>query len=80
MASINTANLCLGDVFLTRHNAKIASIRDGRDDLVVQPGEFLRVPFEPSAFDESNAPRLNLALQAPRPVLEEFASLDGWLI
>ena len=79
MASINTANLSLTDVFTTRHGAKIASIRDGRDDLVVQPNEFLRVPFEPSAFND-DAQRLNLVLEAPRPILEVLAELDEWLI
>ena len=80
MASLTTANFSLSDVFTTRHNAKIASIRDGRDDLVVQPDQFLRVPFEPSAFSESDTHRLNLFLEAPRPLLEIFADFDEWLI
>ena len=80
MASINPANLSLSDVFTTRGGAKIASIRNGDGDLVVQPNEFIRIPFEPSSFNESDSQRLNLILEAPRSVLEVFADLDEWLI
>ena len=81
MASINLATLSLDDPFTTSNGAKIASIRrDGNNDLVVQPGELLRVPFEPTAFGESDSSRFNLVLEAPRPVLEAFADLDEWLI
>ena len=82
-SSIDTAELRLGDVFLTRHNAKIASIRDGIKDLILQPDEFLQVPFDPMAFDESskfNATRLNLFLHPCRSLLEDLATLDEWLI
>ena len=80
MASINPATLSLNDVYTTPHGAKVAQIRDGGGALVIQPNEFLRVPFEPSAFNESDAQRLNLFIEAPRPVLEMFAALDEWLI
>ena len=80
MASINTATLSLGDVFTTRHGAEIASIRDGKGDLVIQPEEILRVPFEPSAYSESETHRLTMLLEASRPLLEVFAELDEWLI
>ena len=80
-SSIDTAELRLGDVFLTRHNAKIASIRDGIKDLIIQPGEFLKVPFDPMSFDESgNPPRLNLFLHPCRSLLEDLATIDEWLI
>jgi len=80
MASINTANLSLSDVFTTPHGAKIAVIKDGVGDLAIQPNEFVRIPFEPSTFNASDAHRLNLILEAPRPLLEVFAELDEWLI
>ena len=81
MASFNPATLSLSDVFTTPHGAKIASIRnDGVNDLVIQPNEFVRIPFEPSAFNESDSQRLNLILDAPRPVLEAFADLDEFLV
>ena len=79
MAFINTANLSLSDVFTTPHGAKIASIRNGVNDLVIQPNEFVRIPFEPSAFNASDTYRLNMILEAPRPLLEVFAELDEWL-
>ena len=81
MANINLATLSLGDPFTTSNGSKIASIRSGNDDLVLLPGEYLRVPFEPTtSFGESDTNRLNLVLEAPRPVLEAFADLDEWLI
>ena len=80
-SSIDTAELRLGEVFLTRHNAKIASIRDGNKDLVLQPEEFLKVPFTPMNFDESGpTTRLNLFLHPCRSLLEDVASIDEWLI
>ena len=81
MANINLATLSLGDPFTTSNGSKIASIRSGNGDLVLLPGEFLRVPFEPTnSFGESDSSRFNLVLEAPRPVLEAFADLDEWLI
>ena len=79
-SSIDTAELRLGDVFLTRHNAKIASIRDGNKDLVLQPEEFLKVPFTPMNFDDNAATRLNLFLHPCRSLLEDVVSIDEWLI
>ena len=80
-SSIDTAELRLGEVFLTRHNAKIASIKNGIQDLILQPEEFLNVPFTPMNFDE-NGPtaRLNLFLHPCRSLLEDVASIDEWLI
>ena len=71
MASIDTANLSLHDVFATRHGAKICSITDGDGDLVFQPNEYLRVPFEPSVFDKSETERLNRVFDSRR-VLKEW--------
>ena len=79
-SSIDTAELRLGDVFLTRHNAKIASIRDGNKDLVLQPEEFLKVPCTPMNFDDNVATRLNLFLHPCRSLLEDVVSIDEWLI
>ena len=70
------ANLSFCDVFTTRHGAKIASIRDGDGDLVFQPDEYFRVPFEPSVFGETESERRNLVIETQRELLEEFARLD----
>jgi len=78
--AFNTANLSLSDVFTTPHGARISVIKDGTSDLAIQPNEFLRIPFEPSAFNASESYRLNMILEAPRPLLEVFAELDEWLI
>jgi len=74
------ANISLSDVFTTPHGAKISVIKDGTGDLAIQPNEFIRIPFEPSAFNASDTYRLNMILEAPRPLLEVFAELDEWLI
>ena len=80
-SSIDTAELRLGDVFLTRHNAKIASIKKGIQDLVLQPEEFLKVPFTPMNFDEGSCTaRFNLFLHPCRSLLEDLAIIDEWLI
>ena len=65
-------DLRLRDVLTTRNGAKIASIKLGDDELVYQPDEYLRIPFEPSAFDKSETERLNLVLETTPPILEEF--------
>ena len=67
-------------MFLTRHNAKIASIKIGIQDLVLQPEEFLKVPFTPMNFDDTVTTRLNLFLHPCRSLLEDVASIDEWLI
>ena len=80
MASIDIANVSLRDVFSTRHGAKIASIKAGEGDLVYQPNEFMRVPFEPSTFDKDpQATRLNLVLECTPQVQEAFQHFDEWL-
>ena len=76
MASIDTANLSLCDVFTTRHGEKIASIKDGDGDLVFQPHEFLRVVFEPSAFGDTDSQSMNLVIETSPAIQEEFARLD----
>ncbi len=80
-STINTANISLRDVFTTKHGAKIASFRDGENDLVYQPNEFLRVPFEPSTWDKDpTSLRLNLVLETTPQMVEEFQKFDNWLI
>ncbi len=80
-STINTANISLRDVFTTKTGAKIASFKDGDDDLVYLPDEFLRVPFEPSTWDKDPASgRLNLVLETTPSVLKEFQQFDEWLI
>ena len=76
----SNVNLTIRDVFTTRNGAKIASIMDGDGDLVFQPKEYLRMPFEPSAFDKSERERLNLMFETTTPILEAFERLDEWLI
>ena len=78
MASLT--DLRLRDVLTTRNGSKIASIKLGEEDLVYQPDEYLRVPFEPSAFDKFETERLNLVIETTRPILEEFERLDEALI
>lgn len=79
--TIDTANISLRDVFTTKQGAKIASFKDGDDDLVYQPNEFLRVPFDPSTWDKDpTSQRLNLVLETTPSVLEAFQTLDEWLI
>lgn len=81
MASIDTANLSLCDVFTTKHGAKIATIKSGEGPCIYTGDEYLRVVFEPSSFDKDpNSQRLNLILETTPQVLESFQKLDEWLI
>ena len=82
MASITAANLCLSDVFVTPHGARISAIKDGAgNNVILQPNEFLRIPFDPSAFNsEGESQRLTMILEATRPLLEAFADLDEYLV
>ncbi len=80
-STINIANVTVRDVFTTKHGAKVASIKDDENDLVYQPNEFLRVPFEPSTWDKDPTwQRLNLVLETTPQMLEEFQKFDDWLI
>ena len=81
-STIDTANISLRDVFTTKQGAKIAAIQYGAgDDLVYQPDEFLRVPFEPSTWDkDTTSQRLNLVLETTPPMLEELQKFDEWLV
>ena len=82
MASITAADLCLSDVFVTPHGARISAIKDGAGgSVILQPNEFLRIPFDPSAFNsEGDSQRLTMILEATRPLLEAFADLDEFLV
>ena len=73
--------LNLRDPFTTRHGAKIVAIRDADDsDLILQPDEFLRVVFEPSAFGDTDSQRLNMIIETSPAIQEELARLDESLI
>jgi hypothetical protein len=74
----STLSLC--DVLTTRRGAKIATIRDGDDDLVFQPDDFLRVVFEPSAVGDTDSQRMNLIIETTPAILEECTRLDDTLI
>ena len=78
MASLT--DLRLRDVLTTRNGANIASIKLGEDELVYQPNEYLRIPFEPSAFDKSERESLNLVLETTPQILEFLLKLDEALI
>ena len=73
-------NLRLRDVLTTRHGAKIASIKVGDADLVYQPTDFMRIPFEPSAFADPTSERTNLLNELIEPTHEEFTHLGECLI
>ena len=80
-AGIDTTTLCLGDVVVTGKGAKQIPIISKHGEIVTwTPQDALAVLFEPSAYNQPDATRVNLCLSATPAVAHSLSAFDEWCI
>ena len=80
-ANIDFSSLALGDVVTTGKGAKqIPLSAIGGEPVIWQPRDALNVMFEPSAFNDPDATRVNLCLSVTPAVAASLAELDEWCV
>ena len=73
-------NATLGVIGSTSKGVKVVSIQQASGEaLTFRPSEPLRVLFEPSAFKDPTATRVNLVMQASPDTQEYLQGLDDWV-
>ena len=76
-ANIDLASLALGDVVTTGKGAKqIPLSTSGGEAVVWRPKDALTVLFEPSAFNQPDATRVNLCLSVTPAVVSSLQDFD----
>jgi len=80
-ANIDLASLALGDVVTTGKGAKqIPLTTVGGEAVIWRPKDGLTVLFEPSAYNQPDATRVNLCLSVTPSVAASLADLDEWCV
>ena len=80
-ANIDLASLALGDVVTTGKGAKqIPLTTIGGEAVIWRPKDGLTVLFEPSAYNQPDATRVNLCLSVTPSVAASLADLDEWCV
>ena len=79
-ANIDFASLALGDVVTTGKGAKQIPLSIGGELAIWKPKDALTVLFEPSAFNQPEATRVNLCLSVTPAVASALQELDEWCI
>ena len=79
-ANIDFSSLALGDVVVTGKGAKQIPLSIGGDPVIWKPRDALTVLFEPSAFNQPDATRVNLCLSVTPAVASALQELDEWCI
>ena len=80
-ATIDFASLALGDIVSTSKGAKqIPLTSTGGEAIVWKPKDALTVLFEPSAYNQPDATRVNLCLSVTPTVAASLTELDEWCV
>ena len=80
-ATIDFATLALGDIVSTSKGAKqIPLTSTGGEAIVWKPKDALTVLFEPSAYNQPDATRVNLCLSVTPSVAASLADLDEFCV
>ncbi len=80
-ATIDFATLALGDIVSTSKGAKqIPLTSTGGESIVWKPKDALTVLFEPSAYNQPDATRVNLCLSVTPAVAASLTELDEWFV
>ncbi len=80
-ANIDFAALALGDVVVTGKGAKqIPLSAIGGEPVIWKPKDALNVLFEPSAYNQPDATRVNLCLSVTPTVASALQELDEWFL
>ena len=80
-ANIDLGSLSLGDAVTTGKGAKQIPLSTIGDEAVLwKPKDSLTVLFEPSAYNQPDATRVNLCLSVTPGVASFLADLDEWCV
>ena len=80
-ANIDLASLALGDVVTTGKGAKqIPLSAIGGDPVIWKPRDALNVLFEPLAYNQPDATRVNLCLSVTPAVVSSLQDFDDWCV
>ena len=79
-ANIDTTALSLGEVVVTGKGAKQIPISKHGESVIWTPQDALAVLFEPSAYQQPDATRVNLCLSATPAVARSLSAFDEWCI
>jgi len=79
-ANIDFSSLALGDVVVTGKGANQIPLSIGGEPVIWKPKDALTVLFEPSAFNQPDATRVNLCLSVTPTVVSSLQDLDEWCI
>jgi len=72
--------LQVGDVFVTGKGAKQIPLTIDGEPVLWQPKEYLSIPWEPSAFNNPEATRVNLVFNGTPATVESLRALDEWSV
>ena len=70
----------VGDVFVTGKGAKQIPLTIDGEPVLWQPKEYLSIPWEPSAFNNPEATRVNLVFNGTPATVESLRALDDWSV
>ena len=80
-ATIDLGSLALGDVVTTGKGAKHFSLTTiGGEAVIWRPKDALTVLFEPSAYNQPDATRVNLCLSETPAVANSLQDFDEWCV
>ena len=80
-ANIDVASLALGDVVTTGKGAKQIPLSTlGGEPVVWKPKDSLTVLFEPSAYNQPDATRVNLCLSVTPALVASLQEFDEWVV
>ena len=79
-ANINFSSLALGDVVTTGKGAKHTLLSINGEPVIWKPKDALSVLFEPSAYNQPDATRVNLCLSVTPAVAASLADLEEFCV
>ena len=79
-SEIPLESLTAGDVYVTGKGAKQIPLTLDGEAVLWQPKEWLTMPWEPSAFNNPEATRLNLVFNATPATADSLRTFDEWSI
>ena len=81
LSSADVSQLAFSTLFITTKGSKqLPALYENGEPVAFQTDEFLEIPFEPSAFNDSEANRVTLCLTPSPSLCEQIAALDEWCI
>ena len=79
--TLGTSQIAFAGIIVTTKGAKqLPALYEYGEAVAFQPDEYLEIPFEPSAFNDSEANRVTLCLNPSPSLCDTISALDEWCI